>query len=73
MRMRIYMNEYGNLIKSIPKDGATIVDDVSRQKCEFQYTQSNVILVDEKFIAFHQYLRYCHKSVTIVFIIPGII
>ena len=35
------------------------------------YHLSNVILVDEKFTSFHQYLRYCHKSGTIVFSIPG--
>ena len=28
---------------------------------------ANVILVDDKFTSLHQYLRYCHKSVTIVF------
>ncbi len=27
---------------------------------------ANVILVDEKWISFHQYLRYCHQSVAIV-------
>ncbi len=32
---------------------------------------SNVIMVDEKFTSFHQYLRCRHKSVTIVFSIPG--
>ncbi len=35
------------------------------------YSQSNVILVDEKFTSFHQYMKYCHKSVTIVLSIPG--
>ena len=35
------------------------------------YSMSNVILVDEKFILFHQYLRYSPKSVTIVFSISG--
>ena len=37
------------------------------------YTLSNVILLDEKLTSFYLYLRYCHKSVTIVFSIPGAI
>ena len=37
------------------------------------YSLSNVISVDEKFTAFNQYLRYCHKRGTIVFTIPGTI
>ena len=37
------------------------------------YSLSNVIPVDEKFTALHQYPRYCHKSVTILFSIPGAI
>ena len=32
-----------------------------------QYPLSNVILVDEKMILFHQYLRYCHICGSIVF------
>ena len=39
----------------------------------FCYSLSNVIPVNEKFCSFHQYLRYCHKSVTIVFSIPDAI
>ena len=39
----------------------------------YWYSLSNVILVDEKLSSFHQYLRYCHKSVTFVFSIPGAI
>ena len=31
------------------------------------YTLSNVIVADEKFLSFHQYLRYRHKLGTIVF------
>ena len=30
------------------------------------YSLSNIIMVDKKFTSFHQYLRYCHKSVTFV-------
>ena len=37
------------------------------------YSMSNVILVDEKFTLFHQYLRYWHKGGTIVFSILGAI
>ena len=37
------------------------------------YSMSNVILVDEKFTLFHQYLRCRHRSGTIVFSIPGVI
>ena len=37
------------------------------------YSLSNVIMVDEKFASFHQYLRYYHKSVATVFSIPGAI
>ena len=37
------------------------------------YSMSNVILADEKFILFHQYLRYSHKCDIIVFSIPGTI
>ena len=33
------------------------------------YTLSNVILVDENLTSFYQYLRYCPKSGTIVFIL----
>ncbi len=34
---------------------------------------SNVVIVDEKFTLFHQYLRYSHKWCTVVFSIPGAI
>ena len=37
------------------------------------YSLSNVILADEKMTSFHRYLRYSHKSVIIVFSIPGAI
>ena len=37
------------------------------------FSLSNVILVDEKFSSFHQYLKYCHESVIIMFRIPGAI
>ena len=37
------------------------------------YSLSNVIVADEKSLSFHQYLRYSHKCVTIVFSIPGAI
>ena len=36
-------------------------------------TMSNITLVDENLTLFHQYLRYRHKCVTIVFSIPGAI
>ena len=37
------------------------------------YSLSSVIMADEKFLSFHQYLRYSHKRGTIVFSIPGAI
>ena len=37
------------------------------------YSLSNVIMADEQLASFDQYLRYCHKSITIVFSIPGAI
>ena len=32
------------------------------------YTVSNVVLMDEKFILFHHYLRYCHWSGTMCWV-----
>ncbi len=37
------------------------------------YTLSNVILVDKKLTSFHQYLRYCHRCDTILFVIHSTI
>ncbi len=37
------------------------------------YTLSNVILADEKWTSFHQYLRYSHKLGTIAFSTPSAI
>ena len=39
----------------------------------FSLSLSNVILVDQTFPLFHQYLRYSHKWSTVVFSIPGAI
>ncbi len=49
------------------------VHDVTTEMGLSQYTVSNVTLVDEKFNSLQQYLRYCHKSGTIAFGIPGAI
>ncbi len=38
-----------------------------------RYSLSNVILADEKFTLFHQYLRYCNKRGTVVFSMPSAI
>ena len=37
------------------------------------YTLSNVIVADEKWTSFHQYLRYNYKRGTIVFSTPSAI
>ena len=37
------------------------------------YSLSNVIMVDEKYLSFHEYLRYSHKRGNIVFSTPSAI
>ena len=47
--------------------------DAAWSRCIYNYSLPNVILVDEKWISFYQYLWYSHKCGTIVISIPGAI
>ncbi len=45
----------------------------SKTETHSMYSLSNVIMADEKFLSFHQYLRYNHKYGTIAFSTPSAI
>ena len=75
-RLRAVTTVYHICVEHASLSHAEISADVHLQKytsVECVYSLSNVIMADEKFLSFHQYLRYSHDCGTIAFSTPSAI